>query len=71
MVLIENCPVTHNEVVESDDLILENIKQRCHELMEKHPEKKQLFLDYICKQEFETEVNANKAVCTTMVQKCK
>jgi precorrin-6B methylase 2 len=71
MTMIENCPVPHTKVVDSDDFIFESIKQRCHELMEKHPEKEQLFLDYIRKQEFETEVNATKAVCTVMVLKCK
>ncbi|MBE0663073.1 MAG: class I SAM-dependent methyltransferase [Bacteroidales bacterium] len=67
--LVENRVVSNQEVIESDDLILSSIKQRCRELAEKHPEKKHIFEDYIAVQEFESDVNANKAVCTTLVIK--
>jgi SAM-dependent methyltransferase len=71
MLLLENRVVSRKEVVESDDLILSSIKKRCHELAEKHPGKKQLFDDYIAIQEHESNVNANKAVCTTLLIKKK
>ena len=71
MRLIENRVVSNQEVVESDDLILSSLKKRCAELTEKFPEKKQLFDEYVNIQEFESDVNANKAVCTTLVIKKK
>ena len=69
MQIIENLPVAKSEVVESDDIILENLKKRCLELARQHPQKQKLFTDYIKKQEYESYVNAEKVICTTMVVK--
>lgn len=51
MVLAENDIMKSEEIKESDDYIFENLKKRCYELIERHPDKKNLFLDYIKKQE--------------------
>lgn len=72
---IERCNMeVHDErVIEADDMIefdndiFENLKKRCEELIEKHPEKRTLFENYIRKQEEENEVLETKVVCSTMV----
>ena len=69
MQIIENLPVAKSEVIESDDIILENLKKRCLELAQKHPQKQKLFADYIKKQEHDSYVNAEKVICTNMVVK--
>lgn len=71
MYIAEILPVSKDEVLESDEVIINNLKKRCYELAEKHPEKKQLFMDYVRKQEYEGDVNASKAICATMVIKKK
>ncbi|KMQ51320.1 putative methyltransferase [Chitinispirillum alkaliphilum] len=71
MRLAENSPVSKAEVVSSDNRILKNLKRRCGELAQKYPDKKSLFMNYIKKQDFESQVNATKVVCTTMVIKPK
>ena len=69
MVLAENDIMKSEEIKESDDYIFENLKKRCYELIERHPDKKNLFLDYIKKQEYENDVLENKIIGTTMVIK--
>ncbi|HRI45657.1 MAG TPA: class I SAM-dependent methyltransferase [Ignavibacteriaceae bacterium] len=71
MKLIDNVILNRNEIVESDDDIFGKLKKRCNELIEKHPDKKELFLDYIKKQEEENDVLENRVVCSTMVIKRK
>ena len=50
-----------------DDYIFENLNKRCNELIEKHPDKSNLFENYIKKQEEENDVLETKVVCSTMV----
>ncbi len=63
------------EVIGVDDMQMSNeaihqpLVRRCRELMEKYPEKKQLFEGYIRKQEEEIDVLENRIVCSTMVVK--
>ncbi len=67
MELVENDMMDRNDIVDSDDCIFENLKKRCWELIEKYPNKRNLFLDYIRKQEYENDVLENKVVGTTFV----
>jgi ubiquinone/menaquinone biosynthesis C-methylase UbiE len=54
-------------IKDSDDYIFDNLKKRCNELIDKYPDKKELFLNYIKKQEEENDVLENKVICSTMV----
>lgn len=67
MKLIEDDIMQSDRIKDSDDHIFENLKNRCMELIEKHPDKKGLFENYIKKQVEENEVLENKVVCTTLV----
>ena len=67
MELLENHKFDRDQIQDSDDYIYHNLKIRCEELIQKHPEKAQLFLNYVKKQEVEIDVLSNKVVATTMV----
>jgi cyclopropane fatty-acyl-phospholipid synthase-like methyltransferase len=69
MVLVENDIMARDEIIDSDDYIFDNLKKRCQELIEKYPEKQNLFLDYIKNQEVENDVLENKVTGTTLVIK--
>jgi len=71
MELVENDIMDRDDIVDSDDYIFDNLKRRCYELIEKYPNKRNLFLDYIRKQEFENDVLENKVIGTTLVIKKK
>lgn len=71
MCLVENDIIQKVDLKTSDDYIFKKLKQRCNELMNKHPEKKALFENYIKKQEIENDVLENKVVCATMLIKRK
>lgn len=71
MELIDETIISNNEIKESDEWIFEKIKNRCNELLEKHPDKKEIFLQYIRDQERENEILENKIVCSTMIIKTK
>lgn len=67
MQFIDEVIIKEDEIKNSDDYILENLKIRCNELIVKHPDKRSLFENYIKKQEEENEVLETKVVCSTMV----
>ena len=67
MELVENDIIDRDDIADSDNYIFDNLNKRCRELIEKHPEKQNLFLDYIRKQEIENDVLENKVICTTLV----
>ena len=69
MKLIENEIVNKKDIKNSNDFIFDKLKKRCYELTEKYPDKQNLFLDYIKKQEIENDVLENKVTGTTMVIK--
>jgi len=67
MELIDEIIINKDEIIESDKYIYRNIKSRCQELIEKHPDKRNLFIDYIRKQEEENEALETKIICSTML----
>jgi ubiquinone/menaquinone biosynthesis C-methylase UbiE len=71
MDLVENDIMDKDDIVDSGDSIFDNLKKRCRELIEKHPNKQNLFYDYIRKQEIENDVLENKVIGTTLVIKKK
>lgn len=71
MQLVEDHIMDREDIKDTDDYIFDNLKKRCHELIEKFPDKQALFLDYIKKQEIENDVLENSVIGTTMVIKKK
>lgn len=71
MQLIEESVFQSDRIKDSNNYLFENLKKRCNELIEQQPNKKQLFLDYIKKQEDENDVLENKIVCSILVIKWK
>ena len=71
MELVESNISDSEDIKDSDEQIFESLKKRCHELIEKHPDKRTLFLDYIQKQKIENDVLENKIIGATMVIKLK
>jgi cyclopropane fatty-acyl-phospholipid synthase-like methyltransferase len=69
MYLVENDVMDRDDIKDSDDYIFENLRSRCFELIEKFPDKQNLFLSYIKKQEVENDVLENKVIGTTFVIK--
>lgn len=69
MKLVDEAIIGKNEIRYADDQILSSLKKRCLELIERHPEKHDLFEAYIKKQEGENDVLENKIVCSTIVIK--
>jgi cyclopropane fatty-acyl-phospholipid synthase-like methyltransferase len=71
MQLIEDDIIRKDDIKDSDDYIFDNLEKRCFELINKYPDKKELFENYIKKQEIENDVLESKVVCSTMVIKRK
>lgn len=67
MQLVEDDIMDGKDIKDSDDYIFDNLKIRCHQLIEKFPDKQTLFLNYIRQQEVENDVLENKVIGTTMV----
>lgn len=67
MKLIDEIIISKDEIKESDEYMYINIKRRCQELIEKYPDKRNLFIDYIKKQEEENEALETKITCSTML----
>ena len=71
MQLVEDNIIRKDKIKDSDDYIFDHLKNRCFELINKYPDKKELFENYIKKQEIENDVLENMIVCSTMVIKKK
>ena len=67
MKLVDEIIINKKEIKESDALMYRNLKKRCQELIEIHPDKRNLFVDYVRKQEEENEVLETKIICSTML----
>ena len=65
--IIEAHMIDNNYMTESDADIYNKIKHRSHELIQKFPQKKQLFEDYLENQRLENDILENKVVCVTWV----
>lgn len=71
MQLVENVIPESVDIKDSDDYIFKNLEKRCQELIQKYPDKKTLFHDYIQEQIIENDVLENKVTGATMVIKRK
>lgn len=69
MELVENDIMDSDDIKDSDDYIFNKLKERCYELIDKYPDRQNLFLNYIKKQEIENDVLENRIIGTTMVIK--
>jgi len=66
MRLIDEIIIPPDAIKESDAEIFAKLKQRCLELIEKHPTQKELFLDYIRQQEAENAVLEQDVICAVL-----
>lgn len=71
MELTEDNIMQREDIKDSNDDIFKKLIKRCFELIDKYPDKRGLFLDYIKEQEIENDVLENKVIGTTMVIKNK
>ncbi len=69
MELAEEVVVGHEEMKEMDDALFRDLEKRCRELVALHPEKRQMFEDYIRRQVKENEWLENKITCAVLVIK--
>lgn len=67
MELVEEAVISEEDLKESDDDIFAKLKNRCLELADAVPDKKDLFLDYVRRQMEENRVLETEAVCATLV----
>jgi cyclopropane fatty-acyl-phospholipid synthase-like methyltransferase len=67
MELIGKVIADKNKIKDSDNFIIANLEKRCLELVDRYPQKRALFLDYIRKQYEENNVLENDIICSTMV----
>ncbi|MHC1774848.1 MAG: class I SAM-dependent methyltransferase [Lentimicrobium sp.] len=71
MKLVEIKVMDREAIKDSDDYIFNKLNKRCKELINKYPDRQNIFLDYIKKQEMENYILENKVIGTTMVIKKK
>jgi cyclopropane fatty-acyl-phospholipid synthase-like methyltransferase len=69
MQLVDEWVMDKNEIKDSDDYIFNHLNKRCSELIDRYPDKRRLFENYIKKQEEENGVLENKVICSAMVIK--
>lgn len=67
MSVIEEAAFGREEMVAADDRIFRDLEQRCHELIAKHPEKRELFAGYIRRQVEENDWLENRITCAVLV----
>jgi len=71
MIIVEYDILNTDDIKKTNDYMYDKLKLRCNELIEKYPDKKNLFLDYIKKQETENVVLESKITAVTLVIKKK
>jgi SAM-dependent methyltransferase len=69
MRLAEEVIFGHDEMAATDEMIFRGLEKRCRELMALHPEKQELFADYVRRQVAENDILENKIVCAVMAIK--
>ena len=67
MELLDEYIVAHEQIQASNQFIFERIEKRCHELIRNHPDKKELFQNYIRQQKVENDVLEREVICSTML----
>ncbi|MBW6457943.1 MAG: class I SAM-dependent methyltransferase [FCB group bacterium] len=67
MRLLDEMIIAKDHIVSEDERLYKKVKQRCMELIDKYPQKRSLFEDYIKKQEEENDVLENKITCSVLV----
>ena len=67
MKLVDEIIVNKDEIQKSDEYMYRNLKKRCQELIEVHPDKRNIFVNYVKKQEEEIEALEAKLICSTML----
>ena len=67
MRLVETVTAIKEEISDINNNMHEKVKKRSLELLEKHPEKKKLFTDFIAMQEAQIDVYTNKITCAAFV----
>ena len=67
MKLVDEIIINKEKIKESDKHMYRNLKKRCQELIEIHPDERNFFVDYVKKQEEENEVLETKLTCSTML----
>ena len=67
MKLVDEIIINKEKIKESDAHMFRNLKKRCQELIEKHPDKRNFFVDYVRQQEEENDVLETKSICSTML----
>ncbi len=71
MEIVDEVIIREEDLKDTDSDIFKNLMARCLELAAAHPDKKELFLDYLRRQTEENAVLEKEAVCTTMVLRRK
>ncbi|MDT3696229.1 MAG: class I SAM-dependent methyltransferase [Ignavibacterium sp.] len=71
MIISETDIFKIDDIKQTNDYMFDKLKARCYELIEKNPDKENLFIDYIKKQEKENVVLENKIIAVTLVIKKK
>jgi hypothetical protein len=59
--------VPESAIAETGGYIFSKLEKRCNELIEKYPEQKQIFANYIANQKREQTVLENLAICSVFV----
>ena len=67
MILVDEIVADKSEVKKTEDYIFQKLKFRCEELVEKYPQKRNLFLNYVKNQAEEGEVLKKNVTCSTML----
>ena len=67
MKLVDEIIINKDEIKESGAYMYRSLKKRCQELIEIHPDERNVFVDYVKKQEEENEVLETKLICSTML----
>ncbi len=71
MQLIDEVIIGKDTVRELEENLFPSIQKRCLELINKYPEKQQLFINYINKQKQEADALENKITCATILLSTK
>lgn len=69
--IVDEILFTSEEMRTSNEDIFNNIKKRTDELIEKHPDKRAIFEQYVESQSTENDVLENKVTCVTWLLKAK